>query len=349
MIAMYEKDVIDIKAAHKKLGGTGVWIDTGQFAKGTCPHYPDGLFHLFSEYSSQFPNEVHDLMIGWIYDNYKNVKSWTRVAMHHKNINFDSWLENMQKVTTEGDDIALYILARIYNKHVFVHNSMYGWSILPYRMDDSYKDVVCKCDLELVFLKCWAFGEVKKIRGPAGAPDAGKKTPKKTKEPKPKPSVIPSNVAIENVIPHNVTVKSDRTLRKRSVAVTKKVTEHKSNRKWQNVDYSKFEADADEPSPPLKRRKPNLMWKPSKTVLAAHKKRKIMSPLPAGKTATTTKGKSVHVPCTDAKASTSTSSAAMAQPSLIGTLTVNASQEKPRQPLLRSCHLVVTSLLQTKT
>ena len=29
MIAIYEKDVIDIKAVHKKLGGTGVWIDTG--------------------------------------------------------------------------------------------------------------------------------------------------------------------------------------------------------------------------------------------------------------------------------------------------------------------------------
>ena len=120
----------------------------------------------------------------------------------------------MQKVTTKGDDIAQYILARMYNKHVFVHNSMYGWSTLPYRMDDSYKDVVCKCDLELVFLKCWAFGEVKKICGPAGAPDMGKKTPKKTKEPKMKPSVIPNNVAVENVIPHNVPVKSDRTLRK---------------------------------------------------------------------------------------------------------------------------------------
>ena len=38
MIAIYEKDVIDIKAAHKKLGGTGVWIDTGRFTKGTRLH-----------------------------------------------------------------------------------------------------------------------------------------------------------------------------------------------------------------------------------------------------------------------------------------------------------------------
>ena len=77
MIAMYEKDVIDIKTAHKKLGGTGVWIDTGRFTKGTHLYNPEGLYHLFGEYSSQGPDEVRDLMIGWIYDNYKNVKSWT--------------------------------------------------------------------------------------------------------------------------------------------------------------------------------------------------------------------------------------------------------------------------------
>ena len=136
------------------------------------------------------------------------------MAMHHKNINFDSWLENMQKVTTEGDNIALYNLARMYNKHVFVHNSMYGWSTLPYRTEDSYKDMVCKCDLELVYLKWWAFGEVKKICGPACVPDTGKNIPKKPKEPKMKPSIIPSNVTTENVIPHNVPAKSDHTLRK---------------------------------------------------------------------------------------------------------------------------------------
>ena len=102
----------------------------------------------------------------------------------------------------------------MYNKHVFIHNSMYGWSTLPYHIKDSYKDVVCKCDLELVYLKCWAFGEVKKICGPASVPDSGKNIPKKPKEPKTKPSVIPSNVTTENVLPHNVPVKLDRTLRK---------------------------------------------------------------------------------------------------------------------------------------
>ena len=55
-----------------------------------------------------------------------------------------------------------------------------------------------------------------------------------------------------------------------------------------------------------------------------------MSPLSAGKMATMTKDKSVHVPCTDAKASTSTSTVTMTQPPLIGTFTVRASQEETK-------------------
>ena len=98
MIALYEKDTIDLKAAHAKLGGTGVWIDTGRFTKGTRLHNPNKLFDLFSEYSRQTADEVCDLMIGWIYDNYRNVKGWTRMAMQHKNININKWLRTCKKL-----------------------------------------------------------------------------------------------------------------------------------------------------------------------------------------------------------------------------------------------------------
>ena len=320
MIAIDEKDVIDIKAAHKKLGGTGVWIDTGRFTKGTHLHNPDGMYHLFGEYSSQGPGEVRDLMIGWIYDNYNKVKSWTQMVMQHKNIELDRWIENMQKTTTKGDDIALYILARMYNKHVFVHDSSYGWSTLPYRIEDSYNNIVCKCDLELVYLKNWVFGEVKKILTPIVKPDADTEKPEEILD------VIPSNVTDANVITHNVPRKSDRALKKRPAAIPKKTTECKSTRKWKNIDYSKLDALTEVPSPPRKHRKPNLLHKPSNTVLKAHKKHKMMSPLSTGKTVTTTNKTQVHVSDTETLAFTSTSTATEAEPPTIGTLIIDASQ-----------------------
>ena len=153
---------------------------------------------------------------------------------------------------------------------------------------------------------------------------------KKHRKPKESKAVIPGNVTNVNVITHNVPRKSDRVLRKGPTAIPKKTTERKSNRKWQNIDNSKLDAPTEEPSPPCKRRKLSLLRKPSKTVLEAHKKRKMMSSLSAGKTGTKTKKTQVYVSCTEAKASTSTSTSTATEAELTttGTITVDASQEE---------------------
>ena len=198
-----------------------LFVDSGprrRYTKGTRLHNPDGLFDLFGEFSGQTADEVRDLMIGWIFDNYRNVKSWTRMAMQHKNIEINQWIEDMQKTTTHGDDIALYILSRMFNKHVFVHNSMYGWSTLPYRLEDNYEDVVKKCDLELVFLKCWAFGEVKKIR----APTTTRNPTEEQKVADAAAVVIPGSVMGSNVITGNVKQKIKAYNKANSICANKK-------------------------------------------------------------------------------------------------------------------------------
>ena len=119
----------------------------------------------------------------------------------------------------------------MYNKHIFVHDLRYGWSTLPYRIEDNYNDIMCKCDLELVYLKNWVFCEVKKIHEPIVKPDADEKITEKPKESKATLDVIPSNVTDVNIITHNVQRKSDHALRKRPAATPKKMTERKSNRK----------------------------------------------------------------------------------------------------------------------
>ena len=321
MIALYEMDTIDLKAVHAKLGGTGVWIDTGRFMKGTRLHNPNGLFDLFSEYSGQTADEVRDLMIGWIYNNYRNVKGWTRMAMQHKNIEMNKWLEDMQKTTMHGDNITLYILSWMFNKHVFVHNSMYGWYTMPYHMEDNYQDIVDKCDLELVFLKCWAFGEVKKNQGPTRTSQTNVEDKNNTPASK---VVIPSSVTGPNVIPGNARRRSNRASKKILPAPPKKVTQCTSSRKCQAVDYSKLDDGSSIPSPPCKRRKPKLLRKPSKTVMAAHKKRKQMSPLGTMKGTTVTMS-TIPTP--------SSSSASTSTGQQIGTVMVSASADETKMAI----------------
>ena len=161
------------------------------------------------------------------------------------------YLSHMQKKTMHGDDIALYILSRMFNKHVFVHNSMYGWSNLPYHLEDNYHDVVNKCDLELIFLKCWAFGEVKKNR----APMVTCKSTDDQKGADDTANVIPGSATDSNVITGNVRRKSKRATKLTLPAPQKKVIQHTSTRKHQTVDYSKLDKELDLPSPPRKCRK----------------------------------------------------------------------------------------------
>ena len=128
---------------------------------------------------------------------------------------------------------------------------MYGWSTLPYRMEDNYQDTVNKCDLELVFLKCWAFGEVKKIRGPTGT-CTSTDDQKKADDTSISKNVIPSNVTDSNVITGNVRCRSNRAQKQILPALPKKVTQRTSTRKRQIMDYSKLDEELDTPSPPHK-------------------------------------------------------------------------------------------------
>ena len=165
----------------------------------------------------------------------------------------------MHKTTMHGDDIALYILSQMFNKHIFIHNSKYGWCTILYRMEDSHQDIVAKCDLELVFLKCWAFGKVKKIRGPVRTNLTNVEESDSTRSSKAdkssgvaSPKVIPGSVERSNIIPGNARCKSTCASKQTTPLPKKKVTQRTSTRKRSAVDYSKLDDGSDIPSPPRK-------------------------------------------------------------------------------------------------
>ena len=126
-----------------------------------------------------------------------------------------------------------------------------------------------------------------------------------------------------NVITGNVKRKSKRTMKQTVTAPTKKVVQRTSTRKHPLVDYSKLDKDLDVPSPPRKCHKLNLLRKPSKMVIAAHKKHKQMSPLGTStgvkKTVTTT-----------VAVTPSTSSGITNTAKSTGTVTVSASAEETK-------------------
>ena len=166
MMIMTETDITSVKAIHEKLKRTGKWVDVRRFVKKHKHYNPSGLFEVFGSYSDQSADDVRDCLMGWILDNYRQVQSWLRMALEHKNLTLEAWIENMRDTLTHGDDITLYLLCRMYDKHVYVHTACYGWSTLPMKVNEDLDKLLPKCDMELVLLDRWSFGEIHKIRKP---------------------------------------------------------------------------------------------------------------------------------------------------------------------------------------
>ena len=64
--------------------------------------------------------------------------------MLHKKIDLNDWIEQMRLHMTHGDDIALYLLCRMHNKHAYVHTAKYRWSTLPFKIDTPFIETTKK-------------------------------------------------------------------------------------------------------------------------------------------------------------------------------------------------------------
>ena len=287
MMIMNDNDVTSVKAIQDKLKGACKWVDVRRFVKKHKHFNPSGLFELFGAYSVQSADEVRDCLMGWILDNYRSAQSWLCMALEHKNLTLDVWMENMRNPLTHGDDIALYLLCRMYDKHAYVHTARYGWSTLPLKVNEDLDALLTKCDMELVLLDIWSFGEVHKIRKPTITATATTKTviiPKNVATPS-NVSVITGNAL--KTVPCSVPVKrilsSANKPTKRTTCSSaydmrthptpKKRTQRTSGRKRTKVDYSQFDLTTDDPpSPPKKKKRTvDLKRKPSATRIAAGK------------------------------------------------------------------------------
>ena len=92
----------------------GTWINTKRFVNNSIRPVPDTMFSLFGKFSSQSGPDVRDTMIGWSYDNFHMLESIFKVALNQRKTNLRSWLIKMAEPQMPGDELALYILARMY-------------------------------------------------------------------------------------------------------------------------------------------------------------------------------------------------------------------------------------------
>ena len=158
------------------------------------------------------------------------------MAVKHKKIELNDWIEKMHLNTTHGDDMALYLLCRMYNKHAYVHTDRYGWNTLPFKTETPFMEIATKCDIELVLLHCWSFGEVLKIRRPMLPSKPNEKVTSsennqgndKVRQSSDSKQVIPRNTDPQPVTPVNVADSDEQNKLRQCTVNIEHLSEHTS-------------------------------------------------------------------------------------------------------------------------
>ena len=169
----------------------GTWITSKRFLSNMNHVVPNALFDLFGEFSSQTGSIVCDNMVGWAFDNFRMLEGVCKVTMEQRHTSLRVWINEMANENKCGDEIALYILSRMYRKHAFIYTQMFWWTSLLYTLPVQERDLVDRCEIVLVYLKPGVFGELHKIRPPTATITSSHTT--ETPEALPSSSVIPQN------------------------------------------------------------------------------------------------------------------------------------------------------------
>ena len=157
---------VNLKKFNRERLPVGTWITCKRFLTTSNHIVPNALFDLFIEFSNQTGSIVRDNMVGLAFDNYRLLENMCKIAMDQCKTTLRSWINKMAKEQTLGDEIALYILSRMYRKHAFMYTQMFWWTTLLYTWPVQEKDIIDKCEVILVYIKPGAFGELQKIRPP---------------------------------------------------------------------------------------------------------------------------------------------------------------------------------------
>ena len=129
-------------------------IDTSLTFKGKrCKTLdPDLLFSIFGRYIGDEPHMVRVLMIKWINNNRQAFDKATFIGMIRKDVEFDTWLLNMESPRTIGDEFALYVLCKLFNRHARVLTMDNTWYTVSIEGTHGEKYVEDVCDIHVLFL-----------------------------------------------------------------------------------------------------------------------------------------------------------------------------------------------------
>ena len=113
---------------------------------------PHNLFAIFRKYSCDSPELVRHALIIHVNQNYAYYEQIAKVYLSLMDTNLHDWLEDMSEELTFGDELCLYALCRLYNRHCIVFTKTKAWSTILPCEPTSFNASLNLCDLYLLYM-----------------------------------------------------------------------------------------------------------------------------------------------------------------------------------------------------
>ena len=113
---------------------------------------PNRVFEAFGFYSDHDSIEVREEMLSAISTefNYYQTVSWLILQLHK--ISLSEWCNNMRPISTPGNELAIFALSKLYQRHSVVYTKDKTWSTIGTSTPMSEKDVYQQCDLKFILM-----------------------------------------------------------------------------------------------------------------------------------------------------------------------------------------------------
>ena len=150
----------------KDIAHNNYWINTQKCITKSGKPIASGIFDNFGRFESCLACETRDEMIEWALEHKEELGETARIALRQLDVSLMYWINRMQKETTLADELALYCLSKVYNRHVKVYTSSYCWTNLQDQFTLTQEEIGNLCDVHLLYMGPGKFAEIKRIRPP---------------------------------------------------------------------------------------------------------------------------------------------------------------------------------------
>ena len=155
-----ERDAIQIKDFPNLQISDTHWLDVCHCFKNG-KFNPNHVLEKFVDYSGLEVDDLHDKVLQLVQ---QDITYWTHVSnvvLPMKALDFDTWLAMMKIPICAVDELMLFVLCKIHDRHAMVFTNSKLWTTVKENSYSSLEELYTICDVCLVYLGQDLYGELR--------------------------------------------------------------------------------------------------------------------------------------------------------------------------------------------